>query len=158
MRPDVAVLQRNMIRARRAQGAGRGERVSGIGSLRIDAGCFARLCAREIQGLQRLSRRCHQWHAGNIGGIASRLRRERLSVERATHLLQRWMGHASLRSPSIYADVIGPDERSYRCADVVEVKTGLPNGAERGRLQRFGGLPSRRWRPSRACGSANRHD
>jgi integrase/recombinase XerD len=29
------------------------------------------------------------------------------------HLVQRWMGHASLRSTSIYADVMGPDERAF---------------------------------------------
>jgi integrase len=29
------------------------------------------------------------------------------------HLVQRWMGHASLRSTSIYADVMGPDERVF---------------------------------------------
>jgi integrase/recombinase XerD len=29
------------------------------------------------------------------------------------HLVQRWMGHASLRTTAIYADVIGPDERAF---------------------------------------------
>ncbi len=29
------------------------------------------------------------------------------------HLIQRWLGHASLRSTSIYADVVGPDERAF---------------------------------------------
>jgi integrase len=29
------------------------------------------------------------------------------------HLVQRWMGHASLKSTAIYADVIGPDERAF---------------------------------------------
>jgi integrase/recombinase XerD len=29
------------------------------------------------------------------------------------HLVQRWLGHASLRSTSIYGDVIGPDERAF---------------------------------------------
>ena len=29
------------------------------------------------------------------------------------HLVQRWMGHASLRSTLIYADVMGPDERAF---------------------------------------------
>ena len=29
------------------------------------------------------------------------------------HLVQRWMGHASLRSTAIYGDVIGPDERAF---------------------------------------------
>jgi integrase/recombinase XerD len=29
------------------------------------------------------------------------------------HLVQRWLGHASLRSTSIYADVMGPDERAF---------------------------------------------
>jgi integrase/recombinase XerD len=29
------------------------------------------------------------------------------------HLVQRWLGHASLRTTSIYADVIGPDERAF---------------------------------------------
>jgi integrase/recombinase XerD len=28
------------------------------------------------------------------------------------HLVQRWLGHASLRTTSIYGDVIGPEERS----------------------------------------------
>jgi integrase/recombinase XerD len=27
------------------------------------------------------------------------------------HLVQRWLGHASLRTTAIYGDVIGPDER-----------------------------------------------
>jgi integrase/recombinase XerD len=29
------------------------------------------------------------------------------------HLVQRWLGHASLRTTGIYADVIGPDERAF---------------------------------------------
>jgi integrase/recombinase XerD len=29
------------------------------------------------------------------------------------HLVQRWMGHASLRTTSIYGDVMGPDERAF---------------------------------------------
>jgi integrase len=29
------------------------------------------------------------------------------------HLVQRWLGHASLRTTGIYADVIGPDERGF---------------------------------------------
>jgi integrase len=29
------------------------------------------------------------------------------------HLVQRWLGHASLRTTAIYADVIGPDERAF---------------------------------------------
>jgi integrase/recombinase XerD len=29
------------------------------------------------------------------------------------HLVQRWLGHASLRTTSIYGDVIGPDERVF---------------------------------------------
>jgi integrase len=28
------------------------------------------------------------------------------------HLVQRWMGHASLRTTAIYGDVMGPEERS----------------------------------------------
>jgi integrase len=29
------------------------------------------------------------------------------------HLVQRWLGHASLRTTSIYADVSGPEERAF---------------------------------------------
>jgi integrase/recombinase XerD len=29
------------------------------------------------------------------------------------HLAQRWLGHASLRTTAIYADVVGPDERAF---------------------------------------------
>ena len=29
------------------------------------------------------------------------------------HLVQRWLGHASLRTTAIYGDVVGPDERSF---------------------------------------------
>src|SRR5258707_7205818 len=29
------------------------------------------------------------------------------------HLVQHWLGHASLRTTSIYADVIGPEERAF---------------------------------------------
>ena len=29
------------------------------------------------------------------------------------HLVQRWLGHASLRTTAIYADVIRPEERSF---------------------------------------------
>jgi len=29
------------------------------------------------------------------------------------HLVQRWMGHASLRTTAIYADVMGPEEREF---------------------------------------------
>jgi integrase len=29
------------------------------------------------------------------------------------HLVQRWLGHASLKTTAIYADVIGPDERTF---------------------------------------------
>ena len=42
--------------ARDAEGADRGERVSGIRSLRIDAGSFARLCAGKVQDLHRLTK------------------------------------------------------------------------------------------------------
>jgi integrase/recombinase XerD len=27
--------------------------------------------------------------------------------------VQRWLGHASLRTTAIYADVMGPDERAF---------------------------------------------
>jgi integrase len=29
------------------------------------------------------------------------------------HLVQKWLGHASLRTTAIYGDVIGPDERAF---------------------------------------------
>jgi integrase/recombinase XerD len=29
------------------------------------------------------------------------------------HLVQRWLGHASLETTAIYADVIGPEERAF---------------------------------------------
>jgi integrase/recombinase XerD len=29
------------------------------------------------------------------------------------HLVQRWLGHASLRTSSIYGDVMGPEERAF---------------------------------------------
>jgi integrase/recombinase XerD len=29
------------------------------------------------------------------------------------HLVQRWLGHASLRTTAIYAEVLGPDERAF---------------------------------------------
>jgi integrase/recombinase XerD len=29
------------------------------------------------------------------------------------HLVQRWLGHASLRTTAIYGDVMGPDERAF---------------------------------------------
>jgi integrase/recombinase XerD len=29
------------------------------------------------------------------------------------HLVQRWLGHASLRTTAIYADVVGPEERAF---------------------------------------------
>ena len=29
------------------------------------------------------------------------------------HLVQRWLGHASLRTTAIYGDVIGPDEIAF---------------------------------------------
>ena len=29
------------------------------------------------------------------------------------HLVQRWLGHASLRTTSVYGDVVGPDERAF---------------------------------------------
>jgi integrase/recombinase XerD len=29
------------------------------------------------------------------------------------HLVQRWLGHASLRTTAIYGDVIGPEERAF---------------------------------------------
>jgi integrase/recombinase XerD len=29
------------------------------------------------------------------------------------HLVQRWLGHASLRTTAIYGDVTGPDERVF---------------------------------------------
>jgi integrase len=29
------------------------------------------------------------------------------------HLVQRWLGHASLRTTGIYADVVGPEERAF---------------------------------------------
>ena len=29
------------------------------------------------------------------------------------HLVQRWLGHASLKTTAIYGDVIGPEERAF---------------------------------------------
>jgi integrase/recombinase XerD len=29
------------------------------------------------------------------------------------HLVQRWLGHASLKTTSIYGDVMGPEERAF---------------------------------------------
>jgi integrase/recombinase XerD len=29
------------------------------------------------------------------------------------HLVQRWLGHAALRTTAIYGDVIGPEERIF---------------------------------------------
>jgi site-specific recombinase XerD len=29
------------------------------------------------------------------------------------HLVQRWLGHASLKTTAIYCDVCGPDERVF---------------------------------------------
>ena len=29
------------------------------------------------------------------------------------HLIQRWLGHASLRTTSIYGEVLGPEEREF---------------------------------------------
>jgi integrase/recombinase XerD len=29
------------------------------------------------------------------------------------HLVQRWLGHASLRTTAIYGNVVGPEERSF---------------------------------------------
>jgi integrase/recombinase XerD len=29
------------------------------------------------------------------------------------HLIQKWLGHASLRTTAIYADVVGPEERAF---------------------------------------------
>ncbi len=29
------------------------------------------------------------------------------------HLVQRWLGHASLRTTSIYGDVVGAEERGF---------------------------------------------
>jgi integrase len=29
------------------------------------------------------------------------------------HLVQRWLGHASLRTTSIYGDVVGPEEYAF---------------------------------------------
>ncbi|CAM5194064.1 Phage integrase family protein OS=Bosea thiooxidans OX=53254 GN=SAMN05660750_03249 PE=4 SV=1 [Bosea thiooxidans] len=29
------------------------------------------------------------------------------------HLVQKWMGHASMRTTAIYGDVSGPDERMF---------------------------------------------
>jgi integrase len=29
------------------------------------------------------------------------------------HMVQRWLGHASLRTSAIYGDVVGPEERGF---------------------------------------------
>jgi integrase/recombinase XerD len=29
------------------------------------------------------------------------------------HLVQRWLGHASLKTTAIYGDVVGPEERAF---------------------------------------------
>jgi integrase len=41
------------------------------------------------------------------------------------HLVQRWLGHASLRTTSIYADVVGPEERAFAARMWSEPKTTL---------------------------------
>jgi integrase len=40
------------------------------------------------------------------------------------HLVQRWLGHASLRRTAIYGDVVGKEERRRHCND-------RPDGNER---------------------------
>jgi hypothetical protein len=52
---DQAITGLRRQRARRRQGIDRGERVSGIGSLRINACRFACLHARTVQNLFRLT-------------------------------------------------------------------------------------------------------
>jgi integrase/recombinase XerD len=47
------------------------------------------------------------------------------------HLVQRWLGHASLRTTGIYADVIGPDERGF-AARMWEAPVGRPRARRRG--------------------------
>ena len=37
------------------------------------------------------------------------------------HFVQRWLGHASLRTTSIYGDVIGPDERAFAARMWVQI-------------------------------------
>src|ERR1700730_14259328 len=37
------------------------------------------------------------------------------------HLVQRWLGHASLKTTAIYGDVIGPEERAFRSPHVVQI-------------------------------------
>jgi integrase len=42
------------------------------------------------------------------------------------HLVQRWLGHASLRTTSIYGDVIGPEERAFAERMWKSKPTGCP--------------------------------
>jgi site-specific recombinase XerD len=46
------------------------------------------------------------------------------------HLVQRWLGHASLRTTAIYGEVIGPDERAFaeRMWAMIERAPGAPQG------------------------------
>jgi hypothetical protein len=39
-----------------------------------------------------------------------------------SHVVQRWLGHASLRATTIYGNVIGPEERAFAKRDVVWFK------------------------------------
>jgi len=39
------------------------------------------------------------------------------------HLVQRWLGHASLRTTAIYGDVIGPEERAFAKRMWIDLRT-----------------------------------
>jgi hypothetical protein len=47
------------------------------------------------------------------------------------HLVQRWLGHASLKTTAIYGDVIGPEERAF-AARMWKTQAERPRARRRG--------------------------
>jgi len=53
------------------------------------------------------------------------------------HLVQKWLGHASLRTTTIYGDVVGPDERAFAAR-----MWSQPNGSRGAARRKCGILPN----------------
>jgi integrase/recombinase XerD len=60
------------------------------------------MAAARISGAQAMPKGLR--HSFGVNAFQSRV---------PAHLVQRWLGHASLRTTAIYGDVIGPEERAF---------------------------------------------
>jgi integrase len=85
--------------------------------MRREPGGETHLALESYDGLAARKRsHCGSWYLGHTRhaeGIAHGFGVNAFETSVPPHLVQRWLGHASLKTTAIYGDVIGPEERKF---------------------------------------------